>query len=144
MLKPLFSNRGFWLVCFLSLGTTIVRETFNTWTPTYLNQFFGYNASQAASMSAVFPALGALSVLIAGPAGDRLGANGRSIVLFSGMILTVAGLCFMAVLHQGAQGALPLILIGVVGLGLLGPYSYLGGAMALDFGGMQGGATCWD
>ena len=41
--------------------------------------------------------------------------------------------------HTGS--ALPIILIGVVGLGLLGPYSYLAGAMALDFGGRQGGAT---
>jgi OPA family glycerol-3-phosphate transporter-like MFS transporter len=36
---------------------------------------------------------------------------------------------------------LPVLLIGLVGLGLLGPYSYLAGAMALDIGGKQGGAT---
>jgi OPA family glycerol-3-phosphate transporter-like MFS transporter len=47
----------------------------------------------------------------------------------------------MSVLKSGTQGALPMILIGAVGLGLLGPYSYLAGAMALDFGGKQGGAT---
>jgi OPA family glycerol-3-phosphate transporter-like MFS transporter len=138
---PFLKNFGFWIVCFLSFGTTIVRETFNTWTPTYLHEFFGYKASDAASMSAVFPALGAVSVVIAGLAGDRLGVSGRSIVLFIGMVLTAAGLAFMAVLTFGTQGPLPLILIGVVGFGLLGPYSYLAGAMALDFGGKQGGAV---
>jgi len=92
-------------------------------------------------MSAVFPALGAVSVIIAGLAGDRLGASGRSVVLFTGMVLTAVGLCFMTALRYGTQGPLPLILIGVVAFGLLGPYSYLAGAMALDFGGKQGGAT---
>ena len=141
LLTPLFTNRAFWIVCFLSLGTTIVRETFNTWTPTYLHGFFGYSESAAAKMSAVFPALGAVSVVIAGFAGDRLGATGRSIILFIGMILTASALCVMTTLRSGQQDALPLCLIGVVGLGLLGPYSYLAGAMALDFGGKQGGAT---
>lgn len=125
LLTPLFKNRAFWIVCFLSLCTTIVRETFNTWTPTYLHSFFGYSESAAAKMSAVFPALGALSVVISGLAGDRLGINGRAIILFIGMILTAGALCLMATLHSGEQNALPLCLIGVVGLGLLGPYSYL-------------------
>jgi sugar phosphate permease len=141
LLMPFARNRGFWIVCFLSLCTTIVREAFNTWTPTYLHKFLSYTNGEAASMSAVFPALGAVSVVAAGVAGDRLGANGRSIVLFIGMVLTMAGLCLMAVLKSGPQGALPVVLIGLVALGLLGPYSYLAGAMALDFGGKQGGAT---
>ncbi len=141
LIAPLLRNRGFWIVCFLSLCTTIVRETFNTWTPTYLHNFFGYSEGASASMSAVFPALGAVSVVIAGLAGDRLGTNGRAIILFIGMILTATALCLMTALRSGVQGALPLVLIGLVGLGLLGPYSYLAGAMALDFGGKQGGAT---
>src|SRR5262245_6361809 len=35
VLRPFASSPQFWLVCALSLGTTLVRETFNTWTPTY-------------------------------------------------------------------------------------------------------------
>jgi len=141
VLTPFLKSSAFWIVCFLSLGTTIIRETFNTWTPTYLHQFLGYSDGAAAKTSAIFPLLGAVSVLIAGVAGDKLGAAGRSIVLFFGMVLTTAGLCWMMALHAGAQGVLPIVLIGVVGLGLLGPYSYLAGAMALDIGGKKGGAT---
>jgi len=141
VLTPFLKSGAFWIVCFLSLGTTIVRETFNTWTPTYLHQFLGYSDGAAAKTSAIFPLLGAVSVLIAGVAGDKLGAAGRSIVLFFGMVLTTAGLCWMMALHAGAQGLLPIVLIGLVGLGLLGPYSYLAGAMALDIGGKRGGAT---
>jgi sugar phosphate permease len=36
---------------------------------------------------------------------------------------------------------LPLIAIGTIAFCLLGPYSYLGGAFALDFGGKQAGAA---
>src|SRR5262249_32274676 len=36
---------------------------------------------------------------------------------------------------------LPVMLIGLVAFGLLGPYSYLGGAFALDFGGKQASAA---
>jgi OPA family glycerol-3-phosphate transporter-like MFS transporter len=74
----LLSDKGFLIVCVLSLCTTIVRETFNTWTPTYLVKFLGYGEGAAASMSSVFPALGAVSVLVAGFAGDRLGASRSS------------------------------------------------------------------
>ena len=34
-----------------------------------------------------------------------------------------------------------MILVGVIGFLLIGPYSYLAGAVALDFGGKQGSAT---
>jgi sugar phosphate permease len=37
--------------------------------------------------------------------------------------------------------AFPLLAIGVVAFCLLGPYSYLGGAFALDFGGKQASAA---
>ncbi len=141
-LKPLLSSGAFWMVCFLSLGTTIVRETFNTWTPTYLHKFFGYSDAAAASISAVFPALGAVSVLVAGWAGDRLGPAGRYLTFCVGMVVTAAGLLAMRLTPSGTTpGVLPLVLIGSVGFGLLGPYSYLAGALALDFGGKEGGAT---
>jgi sugar phosphate permease len=140
-LRPLLSNRAFWIVCFLSLGTTIIRETFNTWTPTYLHQHFGFSEAASAGMSAIFPAVGAVSVLVAGWTGDRLGPSGRSVVLFCGMIIASVGLFALASIPFGVQGSLPLIVIGVVAFGLLGPYSYLAGAMALDFGGSRGGAT---
>ena len=42
----------------------------------------------------------------------------------------------------GNGGSLaPTILVGLVGFTLLGPYSYLAGAMSLDFGGQRGSAT---
>lgn len=36
LLAPYVRNPAFWLVCLVSLGLTLIRESFNAWTPTYL------------------------------------------------------------------------------------------------------------
>ncbi len=46
LLLPLLRSRAFLLVCLLSFGCTIIRETFNTWTPVYLHDHLGYDASR--------------------------------------------------------------------------------------------------
>jgi sugar phosphate permease len=141
LVLPLVKSRAFLLVCLLSLGCTIVRETFNAWTPVYLRDFFGYSMSGAASASAVFPAVGAVSVIAAGWLSDRLGANSRPAVMGLGLLATAAALLTLALLHSSTVGPmLPLVAIGTTALCLIGPYSYLGGALAIDFGGKQGAA----
>jgi len=66
LLVPLLRSRSFTLVCLLSLGCTIIRETFNSWTPVYLRDYLGYRVSNAAGMSAVFPAVGAGYLFVLG------------------------------------------------------------------------------
>src|ERR1019366_2494 len=73
LLGPLLRSRAFLLVCFLSLGCTVIRETFNGWTPTYLHDYLGYSAAHAAKLSAIFQGVGAASVLFTGWLSDRLG-----------------------------------------------------------------------
>ena len=142
LLLPLFRSRAFLLVCLLSFACTIIRETFNTWTPMYLRDHLGYSTSHAAAMSALFPGVGTVSVLLAGWLSDRLGLSGRSLLLFLGLTATAAALLLLMSLRPGtALPLLPLVAIGLVAFCLLGPYSYLGGAFALDFGGRQASAT---
>jgi sugar phosphate permease len=142
LLLPLLRSRAFVLVCLLSLGCTIIRETFNVWTPVYMRDYLGYSMSNAARMSAIFPGVGALSVLASGWLSDRLGLNGRSLLLFLGLTATAAALLVLMAQRSSASGSLfPLLTIGAVAFCLLGPYSYLGGAFALDFGGKQAGAV---
>ena len=145
LLLPLIRSRAFLLVCLLSLGCTIVRETFNIWTPEYLRDYLGYSSSDAARMSAIFPGVGVASVLVSGWLSDRLGVIGRSLIMFVGLVATAAALLVLMTLRSGASGAsvslLPIIAIGTIAFCLLGPYSYLGGAFALDFGGKQAGAA---
>jgi OPA family glycerol-3-phosphate transporter-like MFS transporter len=141
ILKPLLMSRTFGLVCLLSLGCTLVRESFGLWTTVYLHDFFAYSASRAASVSAIFPALGAVSVLLTGWISDRLGASGRSLVMFSCLTTTVVPLAVLVSLRSGAASIWPITAIGAVALFLLGPYSYLAGAFALDLGGSKAGAA---
>ena len=140
LLLPLLRSRAFLLVCLLSLGCTIIRETFNVWTPVYMRDYLGYGMGSAARMSAIFPGVGAISVLACGWLSDRL-RNGRALLLFLGLAATAVALIVLMSQRPGEHGAaLPLLTIGAVALCLLGPYSYLGGAFALDFGGKQAGA----
>jgi sugar phosphate permease len=142
LLLPLLRSRAFLLVCLLSFACTIIRETFNTWTPVYLRDHLGYSMSDSAAMSAIFPAVGVASVLLAGWLSDRLGLNGRSLLLFLGLAATAAALLALMSVRPGAtHSLLPLATIGLVAFCLLGPYSYLGGAFALDFGGKQASAA---
>jgi OPA family glycerol-3-phosphate transporter-like MFS transporter len=142
IVKPLLLSRTFAVVCLLSFGCTIVRETFGLWIPEYLKDSFGYSAASAASASAIFPAVGAVSVLFTGWISDRLGPSGRSIVMVFCLGATLAPLTALTFLHAGSGASIwPVILIGAVAFFLLGPYSYLGGAFALDLGGSQAGAA---
>ena len=141
LLKPLLTSGVFWLVCLLSFGMTIVRETFNIWTPTYFTQAVGLSNSTAASGSALFPLFGGISVLAAGLLSDRLGISGRAAIILWGLVL--AGIALLALAHVqfGSSKAGPVLLVAAVAFLVLGPYSYLAGAIALDFGGKQGSAT---
>jgi sugar phosphate permease len=141
LLQPLLLSPSFQLVCLLSFGCTIVRETFNLWTPTYLRDYLGYSPAEAAGLSAIFPGVGVASVLVMGWLSDRLGVHGRALIMLVGLTATAAALLLLMSVPAGIAGAvLPLLVIGVIAFCLLGPYSYLGGAFAMDFGGKQGSA----
>jgi OPA family glycerol-3-phosphate transporter-like MFS transporter len=142
LVLPLLRSRAFVMVCLLCFAATMVRETFNTWTPVYLRDFLGYSVSHSATLSAIFPGIGALSVLLAGWASDRLGPNARSLLLVTGLAATAVALLVLTSLRPGSAGmVLPVAMIGIVAFCLLGPYSFLPGAFALDFGGKQAGAA---
>ncbi len=141
LLGPLLRSPAFWLVCALSMGTTFVRETFNTWTPTYFCEGVGFTAAKAAQLSALFPLFGGFSVLLFGYLSDRLGRGGRAMITFAGLLFATLTLFLLASLRSNAPHNLPVALVALAGFVIVGPYSYLAGAMALDFGGKQGAAT---
>lgn len=141
ILRPLFSSFAFWLVCVLAFGATLLRETFNLWTPTYFVQFAHLTPSVAASRSALFPLCGGVSVLLGGFLSDKLGHNGRNVLVVAGMSACTVCLVLMGRIPAGAGAWAPALLVALVGFMLLGPYSYLAGAMSLDFGGQRGSAT---
>src|SRR5437868_12483811 len=101
LLLPLLRSRAFILVCALSFACTIIRETFNTWTPMYLRDHLGYSVSESAGVSAIFPGVGVASVLLAGWASDRLGLNGRALLMFLGLAATAAALVVLMAVCAG-------------------------------------------
>ena len=141
LLIPLVTNPQFLVVCLLSLGLTLLRETFGIWSPTYFAEAVGSSSADAAYQSALFPLLGGSSVLVAGWLGDRLGPSGRALVILAGCSLTTVVLWILGSANFAVGSLAPVWLVGLVGFLMLGPYSYLAGAISLDLGGKQGGAT---
>ncbi len=141
LIAPLAASPTFWLVCVLSCGLTLVREAFNIWIPTYLTATYGMSAGGAARWSALFPLMGGVSVLIVGATTDRFGP-GRRMIVVAPLVLGAGVLAFAAssslVMHDQRLG---LVAIGAIAFLLIGPYSLLAGAMALELGGKRGAST---
>ena len=134
-------SRAFWLICVLSLGMTLVRETFNLWTPTYFSQAIGFSYAESAAKSAFFPLFGGVSVLLSGFVSDWLGRWGRAAIILVGMLLAGAALLVLGLANFARLSSWPVSLVGLVAFLIIGPYAYLAGAIALDFGGKQGSGT---
>lgn len=140
-LRTLSLDAGFQLVCILSFTFTLVRETFNLWTPTYFVQVAGLSEADAARESALFPLFGGISVLLCGIVSDRLKQGGRAAIMFYGLVFAGAVLFLLGDFGFRTSRELPVALVTLVGFLMIGPYSYLAGAISLDLGGKQGGAT---
>src|SRR5215469_3451293 len=138
--KPLFLDHGFWLVCILSFAFTLVRETFNLWTPTYFVEI-GLSQAKAAAESSLFPLFGGFSVLLSGFLSDRLKRDGRATIIFYGLLFAGGTLLLLGQINFGASPALAVGLVTLIAFLMIGPYSYLAGAVALDLGGKRGSAT---
>jgi OPA family glycerol-3-phosphate transporter-like MFS transporter len=140
LLTPLLTNGVFWLVCVMNFGLTLIRETFNFWTPRYLDQVAGLSPGDAGLASSVFPFVGGFSVLIAGGISDRLqGKHGR--VVLPALVILVGALWLLGSASMAGRPAMAVFLIGGVSFFLLGPYSFCSGVMALDLGGKRGSST---
>jgi OPA family glycerol-3-phosphate transporter-like MFS transporter len=139
LLFPLLRSKAFWIVCFISFGATLVRETFSLWTPTYFIQAGGVSQTDAASQSALFPLVGGFSVLVCGWCSDRLGPRGRTALMAMGFLLGAAAMVLLS--QAGHSIMLMTIFVSIVAFCVLGPYSFLAGAISLDFGGRQAAAT---
>ena len=81
-------------------------------------------------------------MLLSGWLSDRIGENGRSTVMVFGFLAAAVALLALTLLPPTTSGSLrAVVIIGAIAFCVLGPYSYLGGAFALDFGGKQAGAV---
>ena len=140
-LATLARSPAFWIVCLMSLGLTFLRETFNNWTPTYLVQGVGLSKGDGGRDERAVPVLrrglgdpGGLPgrpLRPRRPGGDH---PGRDLLCAAGAGGARLGQLRGPVARGAGAGR-------AVAFLLIGPYSYLAGAISLDFGGKRGGAT---
>jgi OPA family glycerol-3-phosphate transporter-like MFS transporter len=137
---PLLASGPFWLICAVNVGLTLIRETFNLWTPTFLREAAGIDPARAAWGSLFFPLVGALSAVTAGWLSDRVGGR-RGRVMVPSLVLLIVSLVLLGVVPVQGRPAVAVALTGLVAFFLIGPYSYLAGVSALDLGGRRAAAT---
>ncbi len=141
VVMPLLRSPGFLVLAVLSLGLTMLRETFNFWSPTYLKDVAGLSNADAATWSGVFPFFGGVSALAAGWASDRL-AHGRRGLVMAVMLFPLVGcLGVMGAWRSNGGALIPMVMLSLSALSMIGPYSFLSGASSLDVGGRKSAAT---
>lgn len=141
ILGKLVTNRAFWIVCILSYGFTLLRETFNNWAPTYLELAAGLTKGDASRASSLFDLFGAISVLIVGGWSDKLGQRGRALLIGGGLTISTGLLALLAASGDRPGTLMAIGIVASVALVMIGPYSMLAGSISLDLGGKEGGAT---
>lgn len=139
LLEPYLRRRTFWLVLAMSFGLTMIREALNVWIPTYLVDVHGHTSATAAQLSALFPLAGGASTLLAGSMSDR--ATNRLALVWPLLAIATAALAFLASPAAATHTQASTVALVLAAFCLLGPYSLLAGAIALDFGGRRGSAT---
>lgn len=141
LLMPFFQSPAFWLVAFMSFGLTLMRESFNFWTPTYLAEVGRLSPGAAAQMSLFFPLFGGFAVLLTGYMSDKFAGGKRAGIMVLSLIPLVAILLVMGSVTGIENAVLPVIFVSISAFLMLGPYAFLAGAISLDLGGKQGSST---
>jgi sugar phosphate permease len=136
---------AFWGAVILSMLLTFVRNTFMTWSPTYLARVAQESGgrspiSDGIAKSAFFSVAGIIAAVTIGRVSDRLGPGRRAPLMVGSLSLLVVAV--LALAHAPIHDPwLAAGLIAACGLFLLGPYSLLAGALCLDVAGKRGTAT---
>jgi sugar phosphate permease len=140
-IRTLLRSKTMLLGCALSFLVTLLREAFNTWSIDFLTQAGGGHVplEVAAVQSVGFDLAGVVGIVGMGAAWTALGAK-------RGLWVVVASLVALAVAIASlpAVGGHPLAasaVLAAVGLLVYGPFSLLGGLLALAAGGARAAAT---
>ncbi len=141
LVGPFLRSPSFLAVLVLSFGLTIVRDAFGEWLPLYLTEAAGLAPGSASMWATLFPAFGAISILGVGWCSDRLLSRRRGGLIAVLLLASVGVLAGMSRIGAGTGPVVPVALSALVALLTIGPYSLLGGAIALDLGGRRGSAT---
>ena len=150
VMRKLLAMPVFRQLLVFSFITTFLRNTFFFWSPKFLVDI-GLSASAGILRSALFPLLGCVGTILLGWYTDRYVTNGdraRAMwIMLTGLVVSLAATAVYAAGGSGAPGTavnldLVVLLVGLSGFFLLGPYSMSSGALTLDIAGAKGAGSC--
>lgn len=135
---PIFRH----LLAFSFLSTAF-RSTFIFWTPKFLVDI-GMGVTSAIFSSALLPFCGGIGVIAMGWYTDTKARDNRAQAMAIMLICLLLCLLGIALVANAGSGFHPLIIIllGMVGFFLLGPYSMSAGCLTLDIAGPKAAGTC--
>lgn len=144
IIATLFQLSLFRQLLLFSFITTLLRTIFIFWIPKFLVDI-GMGASGAIFKSALFPFLGCLGTVLLGWYTDKYATDGNRAramwIMLLGLVVCLAGVTLLA--NKGAAyHTSVVILVGLSGFFLLGPYSMSSGALTLDIAGSKGAGSC--
>lgn len=138
IIKNLLSLKIFRQLLVFSFLTTFLRSIFFFWTPKLLVDI-GMGNSNAILKSALFPFLGCIGTIFLGWYTDNKVKNGDRAqmmwIMLSGLVLSLFFMSYLIGLQDSSYNNLIVILTGLCGFFLLGPYSMSSGALTLDIAG---------
>ncbi len=147
IMKSLLKMRLFKYLLLYSFITTLLRSIFFFWTPKFLVDI-GMGASFAILKSALFPFLGCIGTVLLGWYTDKFASNGdRASVMWKmllGLVLSMVGIAILAkggIVSSSYQNWI-VVLLGMAGFFLLGPYAMSSGCLTLDIAGSKGAGSC--
>ncbi|MFH1619208.1 MAG: MFS transporter [bacterium] len=136
---PLFRQ-----VIVFSFVTHILRSFFMVWVPKFMVDM-GMGNVNAALTSAVFPLMGCIGTIALGWYTDRYAVGGdRASAMWKMLLGLVFSLAAIALLipHSHDSRTAIVVMLGLCGLFLYGPYSMSSGCLTLDIAGPEGAGTC--
>lgn len=143
MIKTLLKLPVFRHLLVFSFLTTALRSIFIFWTPKFLVDI-GMGAANAIFSSAIFPLLGGIGVVALGWYTDTRSRGNRApamCAMLVGLFVSLLGIVWVA--DAGAAfHPLLIVLLGLSGFFLLGPYSMSAGSLSLDIAGPRAAGTC--
>ncbi|MBM3457477.1 MAG: MFS transporter, partial [Armatimonadetes bacterium] len=138
----LLQNPQYVTILVLSFTLTLLRDCIANWQVDFIRslQPGQGDLAKAAFGSIGFEVAGAFPILLMGVLYDRLGPSARR-WLITGILLLLSLTLFQLTTVTRASAGLALPLLAGVGLLLYGPYSVLGGVVAVESGGEELAAT---
>lgn len=155
LINTLFAMSIFRHLLLFAFLTTFLRSIFTFWTAQFLKDI-GMGNATAIFNSALLPFLGCVGTILLGWYTDKHARQNRARamwIMLVGLTLSLVGIALLAgrIPHPmpatippelSALYAPIVILLGLSGFFLLGPYSMSAGALTLDIAGAKGAGTC--